>query len=450
MDRPDHAHRLHEAAAAARTELENCSAQRWELFAKSSFTREVEIRPGRPRSTCEVDETGVSVRSWRNGRAGFAAASGFGPTASRRAVEAALESECPLSRDPLPHINQLGHSEVPPPRKLPATGWATHVASELDGAVSSVGGGTLRLTRTIVQEGVYGWILANSDEWVARHEDSNTSVLIEVAMSGNRLGVWREWFHVPAWEHFDTEDAAEQIANRALLTSTQVVTDSGIKDLIFHPEVASQLLAALGPLFVARDVEDDPIPQLVDRNGRLAAPALTVVDDRCDLTAPLTGPCDGEGLPSRRTLLLEQGVPRYRLASIRDAALFGDAPRGGAVRLSYRDYPATGIGNLKVDTTEGVGSGELLMKAERALYLLRPIAPVVCEIDSDSYRIVASGVWLDGARLRGWHPVVELRGQLGRLLRSIEAVGNDLRWFQTGGGFIGSPSLLVRRQPVVG
>ena len=71
-------------------------------------------------------------------------------------------------------------------------------------------------------------------------------------------------------------------------------------------------------------------------------------------------------------------------------------------------------------------------------------------IATDGYRIIASGVWLDGRTVRGWHPVVELRGSLGRLLRRIEAVGTDLRWFQTSQGFVGTPSLLVRRQPVVG
>ena len=126
-----------------------------------------------------------------------------------------------------------------------------------------------------------------------------------------------------------------------------------------------------------------------------------------------------------------------------------ETSRGGALRLSYRDYPATGIANLQAATDNGVAAAELLGSADRALYLLRPLAAVGFEPSSDSYRIIASGVWLDGHTVRGWHPVVELRGSLGRLLRRIELVGNDLRWFQTGRGFVGAPSLLVRRQPVV-
>jgi PmbA protein len=228
-----------------------------------------------------------------------------------------------------------------------------------------------------------------------------------------------------------------------------VTTDAGLRDLILHPEVAAELLAAVAPLFLAGRPDLDALPELVDRNGRLAASALTLADDRCDVEAPVTGPCDGEGLPARRTVLVEGGVLRHRLASTRDAALCGEPLRGGALRLSYRDYPATGLANLKVDTAGGVHAGELLSAAERALYLLRPVAPVEADLERDAYRIVASGVWLDGRRVRGWHPVVELRGSLGRLLRRIEAVGNDLRWFQTGRGFIGTPSVLVRRQRVV-
>jgi predicted Zn-dependent protease len=103
-----------------------------------------------------------------------------------------------------------------------------------------------------------------------------------------------------------------------------------------------------------------------------------------------------------------------------------------------------------VDHAAGIAPARLLEVADRALYLLRPLAPVMLDLAGDGYRIVASGVWLRGHEVRGWHPVVELQGSLSRLLRRIEAVGTDLAWFQTDRGCVGAPSLLVRRQPVVG
>ena len=94
--------RLNAAADAARTELENQPVGRWEFFAKASFTREVAIAPATPREVINVEETGVAVRSVREGRVGFAAASGLEGEASRRAVAGALGAERSSPIDPLP------------------------------------------------------------------------------------------------------------------------------------------------------------------------------------------------------------------------------------------------------------------------------------------------------------------------------------------------------------
>ena len=450
MGGTDYADRLHEAARAARTELANSPIERWEFFAKASTTREVEVTPDRPLGVINVEETGVAVRTWRDGRGGFAAASGLGTLASRQAVEGALATESPLARDPLPPSRLFGCSDAVAVRNLPPTGWATHVGGELARSIANRGGGNLELRRVIIQEGAFAWILATADDQVARHEDTSTALLAEVEAIGDHTGVWRDWLHIPDPETFDVEAAAAQICDRVMLTRSRVATDSGLRDLILHPEVTAQLLAAIAGLFLVTGEDEDPLPSLLGPDGSLASPALTLVDDRIDPNAPVTGPCDGEGLPARRTLLLDGGIPRHRLGSFRDATRCSEVPRGGALRLSYRDYPQTGIANLRVVTDEGVAAGALLGSADRALYLLRPLAPVAFEPATDTYRIIASGVWLNGHAVCGWHPVVELRGSLGRLLRRIEAVGNDLRWFQTESGCVGAPSVLVRRQPVVG
>ena len=68
MDRAAYLDRLNATAETARTELENQPTERWEFFAKASFTREVEIVPGRPLGVINVEETGIAVRSFRNDR----------------------------------------------------------------------------------------------------------------------------------------------------------------------------------------------------------------------------------------------------------------------------------------------------------------------------------------------------------------------------------------------
>ena len=46
--------RLNAAAESARIELENRPTERWEFFAKASFTREVGVTPGAPLDVIEV------------------------------------------------------------------------------------------------------------------------------------------------------------------------------------------------------------------------------------------------------------------------------------------------------------------------------------------------------------------------------------------------------------
>jgi len=444
-----HHERLRHAASTARDLLAHSKTDRWELFAKASVTREVEVVPDTAPRELRVEEMGVAVRTVRDGRAGFAAASGLESNASRRAIEGAFSSEVRLDFDPLPPQRLLATVEVPPPDPLPPRGWASHTADQLGRALTTFSDGRLGLRRTILQEGSFAWLLTTTEGFVATHDGTATSLLAEVQPLDSQSGIWREWVHVPETGAFDPASIAERIANRALLVRGQITTDSGLHDLILAPEVTAALLAALAPLFAVTPSDNDPLPRLLDKHGQLASAALTVVDDRTDPQAPITGPCDGEGLPARRTLLLDEGIPRHRLSSFRDAIALDEQPRGGALRLSYRDYPATAIANLRVITTDGLPPAQLLASAKRALYLLRPLAPIVCDPSTDSYRIVASGVWLRGHQVSGWHPVVELGGSIARLLQRIEAVGTDLAWFQGERGCVGAPSMLVRRQPVV-
>jgi len=439
---------LNRAAVVCADHLARNRNGRWEVFAKSSLTRQVEVTGGRLRRTAEVAESGVGIRLFVDGRAGFAATSGLDGPALRFAAEAARSGASPGS-DPMPPARLLGAGPVPPGPDLPPQGWAQHVAGELAVALGALSGGRLQLARAVVQEGCYAWLLTTGDGWSADHSRTVASMLVEVQV-GERPGVWREWVHIADPAIFDIESVAGRIGNRAMLTRHRIVTDCGLHDLLLHPEVAAQLIAAISPLFLATTHDRDPLPRLLDRNGLLAAYALTVVDERAEAGSPVVSPCDGEGLPARRTLLLEEGAPRHRVASFADARRFDELPRGGAVRLSYRDRPATGLANLRVVTEDGLPAGELLASSDRSLYLLRPLAPVICDLASDRYSLVASGVWIERQRVLGWHPVVELRGGLGALLRRIDAVGTDSCWFETPRGFVGTPSLLIRRQPVVG
>jgi len=442
--------RLHSAASAARDLVVHSGATRWEFYAKASTVQELVIEPEPPVQVSTTRETGVAVRTVGHGDTGFGAASGLDADAARVAVNAALASHAPLAVDPLPPSRLLGQTTVSDPRTLPMAGWATHSAEALTTEILRAANRRLLIRRLTFHLGTMGWLLATGDGFVATHHDSSVSVTVDLAHRNGAGASHREWIWVHDPTTFDPAAAAEQICNRALLTAAPVRFEHGLRDLLLHREVASHLFAALSPMFIPMPGSADTVERLVDRSGRLAPDALTLVEDRSLPSCPCVAPCDGEGLPTRRHLLLDHGVPRHRLASHLEGQLFGETTRGGARRLSYRDYPTTAIGALCVIPDPGVSSAQLLGAADRSCYLVRLMSPVDIDFARDALTMTASGVWLERDGVKGFQPLLEIRASITGLLRSIEMVGTDLAWHQTSRGFVSAPSLFVRRQKIVG
>lgn len=440
--------RLHRTATSTRDMVVHTNATRWEVFAKASTLREMVFEPDPPLEVSMVHETGVAVRMTGRGEAGFGAASGLEAHAARVAVEAASSSLTPLPFDPLPPSRLLGLTDVAPPRQLPGAAWASHVAEALTHGIHQASGAALLIRRLVFQEGTYAWLLATGDGFVASQHDATLSLLVELGpRNGDRLP-HHEWVWVEQPDDFDPEVVAAQMCNRAILAGGPTVSRDGLFDILLHPEVGAHLLGSLSSLFLPTAEDDDPLAKLLDRNGRLGSEALTLTDDRSASDCPPVAPCDGEGLPTGRHILLDHGVPRHRLACHFEAQLYGEPTRGGARRFSYRDYPTTGIGALRVNPDPGISPAELLQNADRSLYLLRLVAPVVTDPATDSFRLRAQGVWLNGGAVEGFQPVVEVSGALSLLLRRTEAVGTDLAWYQTAAGFVEAPTLFVTCQRV--
>ena len=442
--------RLHRTATSTRDMVVHTNATRWEVFAKASTLREMVFEPEPPLEISVVHETGVAVRMTGHGEAAFGAASGLEAQAARVAVEAAGASLTSLPFDPLPPNRLLGCTPVAPPRQLPGPAWASYVAEALTRGVLQASGSSLLIRRLVFQEGTFAWLLATGDGFVATQQDATLSLLVELRpRDGDKLA-HHEWIWVQQPDDFKPEIIAAQMCNRAILAGGPLVNRSGLFDILLHPEVSAHLLASISPLFLPTPEDHDPLANLLDRNGRLGSEALTLTDDRSAADCPPVAPCDGEGLPTGRHVLLDHGVPRHRLACHFEAQLYGEPTRGGARRLSYRDYPTTGIGALRVQPDPGVSPGQLLTDSGASLYLLRLVAPVVTNTLTDTFRLRAQGVWLKGGAVEGFQPMVEVSGALSMLLRRTEAVGTDLAWYQTSAGFVEAPTLFVTSQRIGG
>lgn len=212
--------------------------------------------------------------------------------------------------------------------------------------------------------------------------------------------------------------------------------------VIFDPDTAASLVraiagAASGPALYRR------ASFLVDRLGkRIAAPAVTIVDDGLIPRALGSRPFDGEGLASRSTVVVGEGVLESYLLDSYSARKLGLR----STHHASRDGAGVGVSTTNLILKPGsTPPGELIGSVKSGLYVTELIGFGVNGVTGD-YSRGAVGLWIDNGELA--YPVEEVTvaGNLLEMFGAIEGIGNDLVMRDR----TVSPTLLVGRMVVAG
>jgi PmbA protein len=192
--------------------------------------------------------------------------------------------------------------------------------------------------------------------------------------------------------------------------------------VIFDPETAASLVrsiagAASGPSLYRR------ASFLLDRLGtRIAAPSVTIVDDGGIPGALGSRPFDGEGLATRRTVVVNEGVLESYLLDTYSARKLGRVSSHHAAR----DGAGVSVGTTNLMLLAGPASpDDLIGSVESGLYVTELIGFGVNGVTGD-YSRGAAGLWIENGKLA--YPVdeVTVAGNLLDMFAAIEGIGNDL------------------------
>jgi PmbA protein len=212
--------------------------------------------------------------------------------------------------------------------------------------------------------------------------------------------------------------------------------------VVFDPDTAASLVravasAASGPSLYRR------ASFLLDRLGsRIAAPTVTIVDDALLPGALGSRPFDGEGLPTRRTVVVGEGVLESYLLDCYSARKLGLASTHHAVR----DGSGVSVSTSNLMLRPGPASPrDLIASVASGLYVTELIGFGVNGVTGD-YSRGAAGIWIENGELA--YPVEEVTvaGNLLDMLAAIDGVANDLVLRDR----TSSPTLKVNRMVVAG
>jgi PmbA protein len=176
---------------------------------------------------------------------------------------------------------------------------------------------------------------------------------------------------------------------------------------------------------------------------KVASENVTVIDDGAIPGLFGTTPFDDEGVPSRRTVVIDKGVLCSYLLNTYTARKLGLKSTGNASR-GITGNASVGPGNFFLEKGTQPPE-EMIRSVKRGLYVTELIGSGVNIVTGD-YSRGAVGLWIENGELA--YPVSEITiaANLQDMLMDIETIGNDLQFL----GSTASPTILIREMTISG
>jgi PmbA protein len=289
-------------------------------------------------------------------------------------------------------------------------------------------------------------VFANSRGFAGEYRASSCSISVSPIALGQSGEMQRDYWYTQAraLKNLDTpESVGIEAARRTLrrLDARRVKTQQ--LPLVFAPEIARSLIGAIFDAASGDSIYRGASFFTGKLGQQVAASSVTVVDDGTIIGGFGTSPFDGEGLPSRRTVIVENGVLVNYLLNTYTARKLGMKSTGNAAR-GLAGNPGTGANNLFL--VAGTQSpDEILRDVPSGLYVTELMGQGVNMVTGD-YSRGASGLWIENGELT--YPVQEITiaGNLKDMFQNITAIGNDLVFR----GSVASPTLRIDDMTIAG
>jgi PmbA protein len=176
---------------------------------------------------------------------------------------------------------------------------------------------------------------------------------------------------------------------------------------------------------------------------RVASEKLTVIDDGAIPGLFGTSPFDDEGVPTRRTVVIENGVLRSYLLNTYTARKLGLRTTGNASR-GLAGNAGVGNGNLYIE--KGAEPPERLIAGIADGFYVTELIGFGVNIVTGDYSRGAAGLWIRNGELAFPVSEVTIAGKLQDMLLNLEAVGADLDFR----GSMAAPTLVLAEMTVGG
>jgi PmbA protein len=407
------------------------------------------VRLGQTETLKESGSRAIGVRVFFGQRAANTHSSDFSAAGIERMLKSALELARITSEDPhagIPEAAKLGsltgdldlyHEDVyslPGVERIDYARRAEKAALDADPRIKNSEGGSF-------DAATGRKVLANSHGFVGEYRRSYCSVaVVPIAQNEDANGGMQRdyWFSVA--RSLAKLDPAEQVGREAARRTLRRLGARKVKTaqvpVVLDPMVANSMLE-----HIFEGVNGDSVYRgasfLAGKLGeQIASANVTVIDDGTMPGGFGTTPFDGEGIPSRRTVVIENGILKSYLLNTYTAKKLGLETTANASR-GLAGTPGIGPGNYFLQPGTKT-PGQIIAEIKDGLYVTEFLGHGANLVTGD-YSRGASGLWIVNGELA--YPVEEITvaGNLKDIFRNISEIASDLEFR----GSVASPTIRI-------
>ena len=424
-----------------------CGADEAEVSVVDGYEFNVDVRKGRIETLIEAGSRSAGIKVIKDKRTAYASSSDLDQGTLRRLVRSAVRRAGLGSPDEFAGLAPLAAGRVdaaaldlfdPDIARLDskakiALAVETERAALRDKRITNSYGATFA-TNEIRS------VLVLSNGFVGEYEQTYCGLGVGLQAGDTDHRVEDSWSS--SKRHFKDLERPEEIARKAVERTVRQLGPRKIRTqtvpVVFEPTQTAWLMGFLFGCITGTAVYQKST-FLAGRLGRaIGNERITVVDDALMPGQLGSHPFDSDGLPSRRTVVVDRGVLKSYLCDTYAARKLGLESTGSA------DGSGVGPSNFFLERGD-ISPKDIVAGIKKGLLLIRTLGHGLNSVTGVISR-GAFGLWIEDGEIA--YPVSEvtISGNLGRLLETVEAVGNDLEFHSP----VTGPTVKVAEMTVAG